>query len=521
VNARHARERASIVSRLLTILVALVLLAAVVLLARTVSSCTIRPVTIAAATDIAAPLREALAAAGDGGALPRCAQVSVVDQEPVNMVAALAGGVPGTPRAWVPDSTVWLARLPAAARAPLRVGSLASTPLVVATTEKAQDPTPRPLAAVLGAATPPQIVDPRQGAAGTLVELAVTAALTGPDGRPSPQLAGAVVALTASIMPSAADGLRAIAARPPGGDAAVIVPAQSVTRLASDAPGRRLGTIPIQGAPSLDFPLISLDGPDPDLDTIATALRAVPARASFDRAGFAAPAGTVAVPAAADVAKILDLWDALRRNSAILAVLDVSGSMASREGGRTRIQLATDAARTALGLFTPSSDVGLWTFSARPAPAQDWDVLSPVRPLGEPVPGWPSRRAALAAAASSIKAVPDGGTALYATTLAAVRSMQANYRLGKENSVAVLTDGRNEADDGIDLPQLLATLRAEADPSRPVAVITIGIGPDADLDALRQISDATQGRAYDARDPQDIKRVFLDALLLRLCRPHC
>ncbi len=117
--------------------------------------------------------------------------------------------------------------------------------------------------------------------------------------------------------------------------------------------------------------------------------------------------------------------------------------------------------------------------------------------------------------------MPGGGTALYAPTLAAVRSMRANYRLGKENSVAILTDGRDEADDGIDLPHLLATLHAEADPSRPVAVITIGIGPDADLDALRQISEATQGRAYDARDPQDIKRVFTDALLLRLCRPHC
>jgi len=68
---------------------------------------------------------------------------------------------------------------------------------------------------------------------------------------------------------------------------------------------------------------------------------------------------------------------------------------------------------------------------------------------------------------------------------------------------------------------LLRTLRAEADPARPVPVTPIGIGPDVDFPALQQIAAATGGKAYLARDPADIRGVFLDAVLERRCRPTC
>jgi hypothetical protein len=82
------------------------------------------------------------------------------------------------------------------------------------------------------------------------------------------------------------------------------------------------------------------------------------------------------------------------------------------------------------------------------------------------------------------------------------------------NSVLMVTDGTNE-DDGISLESLLDTLRSEADPVRPVKVIGVALGPDADLDALEQIADATGGAAYSAVDPTDLQTVLFDALRQR------
>jgi hypothetical protein len=47
------------------------------------------------------------------------------------------------------------------------------------------------------------------------------------------------------------------------------------------------------------------------------------------------------------------------------------------------------------------------------------------------------------------------------------------------------------------------------------------MGPDADLEALTQISAATGAKAYQAEDPGDIEQVFLDAMVERQCRPNC
>jgi hypothetical protein len=79
----------------------------------------------------------------------------------------------------------------------------------------------------------------------------------------------------------------------------------------------------------------------------------------------------------------------------------------------------------------------------------------------------------------------------------------------------LITDGENEDDAGIQLQPLLDTLRAEADPARPVKVVGIALGPDADLDALEQIADATGGAAYPALDPEDLQGVLFDAIRRR------
>jgi hypothetical protein len=84
-----------------------------------------------------------------------------------------------------------------------------------------------------------------------------------------------------------------------------------------------------------------------------------------------------------------------------------------------------------------------------------------------------------------------------------------------------MTDGRDVNPGGISLNQLLAALRAQLDPARPIPIITIGVGKDVDAPALRAISALTGGKAYIVTDPTQIRGVFLDAILQRECRPTC
>jgi hypothetical protein len=111
--------------------------------------------------------------------------------------------------------------------------------------------------------------------------------------------------------------------------------------------------------------------------------------------------------------------------------------------------------------------------------------------------------------------VSPGGTGLYDTTLAAVRAARADYDPRSVSSVVIITDGKDEDDGSIGLDPLAAKLKAEVDPTRPVKVIGIGLGPDADLAALKKIAEATGGSAYSALDPKDLQTVLFDALRKR------
>jgi Mg-chelatase subunit ChlD len=123
-----------------------------------------------------------------------------------------------------------------------------------------------------------------------------------------------------------------------------------------------------------------------------------------------------------------------------------------------------------------------------------------------------SGRERLAGSLGLVRAIPGGGTGLYDTVLAATRRVRAGWDPTRVNTVVVMTDGRNEDDRGVSLDGLLATLRHEQDPRRPVPVIVIALGPDIDAAALRVITRATGGALYPIRDPRLIERVFRDAL---------
>ena len=182
--------------------------------------------------------------------------------------------------------------------------------------------------------------------------------------------------------------------------------------------------------------------------------------------------------------------------------------MEAAAGSGTRATLARDAAQSALALFPGTSALGLWVFAA------DREELVPTRALDDEVAGQTQRDLL----AGELATVPDrlsgGGTSLYETTITAVRAARDGYDPAAVNSVVIITDGQNDAS-GLELPELLAALRDEADPQRPVKVIGVALGPDADLGPLQQIADATGGAAYAAVDPRDLQTVLFDALRRR------
>jgi Mg-chelatase subunit ChlD len=232
--------------------------------------------------------------------------------------------------------------------------------------------------------------------------------------------------------------------------------------------------------------------------------------------------GAGAVPATAAIEAAVHAVESVNLASRVLAVLDVSGSMslAARPGSPSRLELARTAVLGGLALYPDDTEVGLWTFARERPGRADYRQLVPIVPLGRAADG-STGRFRLAQALAGISVSRGGGTALYDTALAAVRAARRGWDPTRVSSVVLLTDGRNEDRGGIGLAQLLRTLRDEADPARPVYLITIAYGPDTDTAALAAISRATGAEMYAAIDPLRIRAVLLDAIGRRICRPKC
>jgi hypothetical protein len=83
----------------------------------------------------------------------------------------------------------------------------------------------------------------------------------------------------------------------------------------------------------------------------------------------------------------------------------------------------------------------------------------------------------------------------------------------------VLTDGKNEdPNGGLTLEQLLANIKAATDPSKPIAITTIGIGPDVDAAAMTKISRSSFSDFYGAPSPSDMTTVLAKALFDHECK---
>lgn len=223
----------------------------------------------------------------------------------------------------------------------------------------------------------------------------------------------------------------------------------------------------------------------------------------------AQPQTTLAVPDPAVLVEMLDRWESQRKPARVLLVMDVSGSMgdpAGTEDRATKLDLAKEAAITALEQFAPQDSVGLRIFSSDIGPSEhpEYVDLVPIEPIGQSAEALRTRIRSL---------VPTNGTPLYTVTQASYDQLVDEYDPEAINAVVLLSDGRNE-DVNEDLAGLVSALEAgsEGRQSQPVRVFPIAYGADADLGTLQRIAEATNAAAYDASDPATIDKVFTSVI---------
>jgi hypothetical protein len=458
-----------------------------------------------------------------------CAQLTIVDDDADVTSAAVARG--DGPALWIPDSSEVLGSVATSTGQLVNIASqsIAASPVVIASREGELPFFDSWLTAL-------QLTTLRLGnpLSNSVSRAPVEAALAEANGKP-----GGVDAVSTALVPIA----QAMAGRMQGDSAARLtevaddggVAVVSEQQVASWTGVPMAATAPNTGAVVLDYPIAVTAPVGPQRDAakaagvaLAEAMQSDAARAALLDNGFR-PSDMSALRdgrGVGDVDALVPsdrgaLDSALRRFSALalptraIVLEDVSGSMADPVGGDTRIGLTVKASTTGIGLFPDNASLGLWAYSiGLGGGTQDWRELVPLRTLNQVVDGATGRQA-LTNAIGTLPTLVGGGTGLYDTTLAAWRRMKEEYDPTAFNSVIVLTDGANEDQNSIDLDTLLQILASEQDPSKPVAIVTIGITDDADAGSLQQLSDATGGTSFVARNPAEIPNVFVNAVKSR------
>lgn len=210
------------------------------------------------------------------------------------------------------------------------------------------------------------------------------------------------------------------------------------------------------------------------------------------------------------VRPILQAWRGLSQTGNLLAVVDVSGSMATPVPGAsaTRLALSAQGLEAGIALTDPASSAGLWEFSTDLDGDTDHRILVPIGPLDEEIEPGVTRQEAQIAAIRDLEPVADTG--LYDTIAASYEYVLDNYEPGKLNAVIFFTDGKNDDDDGLTLQALQQRLRELVDPEREVLFIGVAYGAEADFEALNAVTTITDGKLYALERPEDIRNVFID-----------
>ncbi|HEY6793243.1 MAG TPA: hypothetical protein VI248_01020 [Kineosporiaceae bacterium] len=477
-----------------------------------------------------------------------CLSVRVREQNPSDTVASSLVLPPTrAPQVWVADSSLWL---PQVTRWKQRaIGSLGTTPVIMVSSGSA-------IKAQTWASTSPGWTDLFQRArplsipdvtGSARAELAMLALwqVAGKGASADRIVAATALASRQTDYASDADALSAIVNSPPGRSDAeapfVVTTEAEMVAINRDSMREVLAPLyPREGSPFLDFPIVRLaealqDAPHRvGTDLVVAALTSQQAQTAAHALGLRDTRGgtppssqrglpgvvnPLTPPSIADLARFQTRFAALAVPSRLLVAMDVSLSMRTiiPGTGLTRLEVASRAASSVGQMLPGASSVGLWAFALNMNGNKPYRELSPMAPLGSNEAGVTHREVVAGELQAMDRRLTGGGTGLYVTALAAVRAVRASYDPRASNAVVLFTDGTNENDPEISLPQLLATLRQEtrANPDRPVRLVCVGLGPGIDLAALQAMSDATGATAYQALTGQELQLALYDAISRR------
>lgn len=497
-------------------------------------SVVVAPELLSAVQSIVRPLQGA--ALGDG----TCLTAAVTAEAPADTVRK-AQLLPAerAPQLWIPDSSLWTRQVD---QWPLRPEtSFASSPLVITTSAAvvrqlgwaAHPPT---WAGALSGVRPVAMPDLQNNASGVLAVLGLWQTL-GKTAAADQAVAAAVLASTRSTAPTPKRVIDAAVQNDAETPLLVTSEINVFTTNRKQSSSQMVAVYPQDGSPSLDYPVLRvaprLQGSSRSIatDTVVGALEGAPAREIVRRSGFRDSSGTgaggagvranavtaLSIPDPSAITAFLERLQSLVRPSHMTVVIDVSLSMKSLIGGKiTRAQLAGGAAVGAGNLLSDNSSVGLWIFSRNLTPGGSFyrqlDALAPLSAEEGDV----THRDSVNDHLKSLGNYLGGdGTALYATSLAAMKYATEQYDAASVNSVVLFTDGVNDDPGGISLQDLTTKLTLLTDPQKPIRFVAVGIGPDADLKVLQQIVAPSHGFAYVTTAPDELKTILFDALARR------
>ncbi|MEU1202665.1 substrate-binding and VWA domain-containing protein [Streptomyces sp. NPDC005813] len=491
----------------------------------------------------------------------RCLDVGVSARESYKVADALRAGRKSGVQAWVPDSDVWVQRVAADSTATqvTNAGNIASTPVGVAMVPSAAKSLGWPRKTytwteLTGAAMQDDrlklgAADPARSATGLLALTQLSSAAAGAEGGDT-QAAAMAKALSQRTSDSDSQVLDTLPrdssgteqGNPKRNQALILSEQAAFAHNAAADGGETLDLFyPKDGAPRLDYPFALVDEPELSTDESRAALRFMtllgepepqrilaehgfrtdsetPSDALVGKAGGSPEqpyAQASAEPASAKaLQEALGMWTITVQSARITTVVDASASMSEPVPGtdQSRMDVTRASLLQALATFTPEDEIGLWKFSTRLDGDRDYRVLVPTERLGDRK-GADTQRDRLSAAFSALEPVPGGATGLYDTTLAAYKAAVSSYAKGKFNALVLLTDGVNQDPGSISRSSLVDQLQRLTDPQRPVPLIAIAVGPDADRQEMEQIAKATGGSGHLVDDPSQIHSVILKAIV--------
>lgn len=222
------------------------------------------------------------------------------------------------------------------------------------------------------------------------------------------------------------------------------------------------------------------------------------------------PSKVLPKPSEATVSAALDQWGQIRKPSAILELIDISGSMDSKiKGGGTRLEAAITSSKETLNEVRPTDEIGIWAFTtglASKIDGKDTDIIAEVRKFG----ALGSEKEQMRNSINDLQQSTRSGTPLYDAVAFGYDYMKKNAETGRINAMVVISDGE-DTDSTTSLNSLIQLINEdnkEGGNNKQVKIFAIGFGENADMTALENLAKASGGQSFDATDPTKIQEVL-------------